>query len=57
MITFQHFDGLIIQGSGSLHGQGQKWWQIGCMQNKVGFAILDSKNVHISGLTSVDSRK
>ncbi|MBA0635791.1 hypothetical protein Godav_022338 [Gossypium davidsonii] len=34
-ITFQHFDGLIIQGSGSLHGQGQKWWQMGCMQNKV----------------------
>ncbi|XP_040952159.1 polygalacturonase [Gossypium hirsutum] len=64
-ITFQHFDGLVIQGSGSLHGQGQKWWQMGCMQNKVlcssqkaaGFAILDSKNVHISGLTSVDSRK
>ncbi|KAG4196719.1 hypothetical protein ERO13_A06G189100v2 [Gossypium hirsutum] len=64
-ITFQHFDGLIIRGTGSLHGQGQKWWQMGCMQNKVlcssqkaaGFAILDSKNVHISGLTSVDSRK
>ncbi|MBA0762529.1 hypothetical protein Gotri_012127, partial [Gossypium trilobum] len=34
-ITFQHFDGLIVQGIGSLHG---KW----------GFAILDSKNVHIS---------
>ncbi|KAH1091392.1 hypothetical protein J1N35_018649 [Gossypium stocksii] len=56
-ITFQHFDGLIIQGTGSLHGQGQKWWQMGCIQNKVGFAILDSKNVHISGLTSVDSQK
>ncbi|MBA0799839.1 hypothetical protein Gohar_010328 [Gossypium harknessii] len=54
-ITFQHFDGLIIQGTGSLHGQGRKWWQMGCIQNKVGFAILDSKNVHISGLTSVDS--
>ncbi|KAK8278860.1 hypothetical protein V6Z11_D09G070900 [Gossypium hirsutum] len=56
-ITFQHFDGLIIQGTGSLHGQGQKWWKMGCIQNKVGFAILDSKNVHISGLTSVNSRK
>ncbi|XP_052490435.1 probable polygalacturonase At1g80170 [Gossypium raimondii] len=56
-ITFQHFDGLIVQGIGSLHGQGQKWWQMGCMHNNVGFAILDSKNVHISGLTSVDSRK
>ncbi|TYH04852.1 hypothetical protein ES288_A08G038300v1 [Gossypium darwinii] len=64
-ITFQHFDGLIIQGTGSLHGQGQKWWQMGCMHNKVlcssqkaaSFAILDSKNVHISGLTSMDSRK
>ncbi|TYI13176.1 hypothetical protein ES332_A08G040200v1 [Gossypium tomentosum] len=64
-INFQHFDGLIIQGTGSLHGQGQKWWQMGCMHNKVlcssqkaaSFAILDSKNVHISGLTSMDSRK
>ncbi|MBA0820286.1 hypothetical protein Gohar_021500, partial [Gossypium harknessii] len=27
-ITFQHFDGLIVQGTGSLHGQGQKWWQM-----------------------------
>ncbi|MBA0795405.1 hypothetical protein Gohar_006269, partial [Gossypium harknessii] len=34
-ITFQHFDGLIVQGTGSLHGQGQKWWQMGCMHNKV----------------------
>ncbi|TYG56184.1 hypothetical protein ES288_D08G043400v1 [Gossypium darwinii] len=34
-ITFQHFDGLIVQGIGSLHGQGQKWWQMGCMHNKV----------------------
>ncbi|KAG8483199.1 hypothetical protein CXB51_022207 [Gossypium anomalum] len=48
---------LTFNGTGSLHGQGQKWWQMGCIQNKVGFAILDSKNVHISGLTSVDSRK
>ncbi|PPD79158.1 hypothetical protein GOBAR_DD23906 [Gossypium barbadense] len=46
-----------MHGTGSLHGQGQKWWKMGCIQNKVGFVILDSKNVHISGLTSMDSRK
>ncbi|KAH1063209.1 hypothetical protein J1N35_028196 [Gossypium stocksii] len=50
-ITFQHFDGLIIQGTGSLHGQGQKWWQMSCIQNK-SVAILDSKNVHFH-ITSI----
>ncbi|KAK8282655.1 hypothetical protein V6Z12_D08G041400 [Gossypium hirsutum] len=44
-ITFQHFDGLIVQGIGSLHGQGQKWWQMGCMHNKV-----RSSSVHASKL-------
>ncbi|GMY19945.1 probable polygalacturonase At3g15720 [Fagus crenata] len=61
-ITFLNFNGLFISGSGTINGQGTNWWGLSCQQNKrgcgkkpTGFVIENSNNVHIDGLTFVDS--
>ncbi|KAK8664277.1 hypothetical protein V6N13_084075 [Hibiscus sabdariffa] len=33
-ISFRKCDGLLIQGSGSINGQGSKWWRISCKNKK-----------------------
>ncbi|KAH1092081.1 hypothetical protein J1N35_019338 [Gossypium stocksii] len=62
-IGFENFDGLHIQGSGTINGQGDKWWKLSCKDNEkscqhrkpTGFMIGHSKNVDIKGLTFEDS--
>ncbi|KAA3456007.1 putative polygalacturonase isoform X1 [Gossypium australe] len=62
-IGFENFDGLHIQGSGTVNGQGDKWWKLSCKDNEkscqhrkpTGFMIGHSKNVDIKGLTFEDS--
>ncbi|MBA0820324.1 hypothetical protein Gohar_028036, partial [Gossypium harknessii] len=54
-IGFENFDGLHIQGSGTINGQGDKWWKLSCKDNEKGFMIGHSKNVDIKGLTFEDS--
>ncbi|KAE8706319.1 hypothetical protein F3Y22_tig00110402pilonHSYRG00149 [Hibiscus syriacus] len=64
-IGFKNFDGLFIQGSGTINGHGSKWWKLSCKdKNKgchfrkpTGFMIANSKNVEIKGLTFEDSPK
>ncbi|MBA0754086.1 hypothetical protein Gogos_019974, partial [Gossypium gossypioides] len=56
-IGFQNFDGLHIQGSGIINGQGDNWWKLSCKDNQKGFMIGHSKNVDIKGLTFEDSPK
>ncbi|KAL4653701.1 hypothetical protein ACB092_01G324400 [Castanea dentata] len=63
-IEFHDFKGLLIRGSGTINGQGTKWWGLKCKQNKrvcgrkpTGFVIGGSNNVHIDGLTFEDSPK
>ncbi|KAA3456006.1 putative polygalacturonase [Gossypium australe] len=64
-IGFQNFDGLHIQGSGTINGQGDNWWKLSCKDNQkscqlrkpTGFMIGHSKNVDIKGLTFEDSPK
>ncbi|WRX21758.1 Glycoside hydrolase [Theobroma cacao] len=63
-ITFEHFDGLSIQGSGTINGQGTNWWTLSCEDNEelcdkkaTGFVIAHSNNVQISELTFEDSPK
>jgi hypothetical protein len=33
-ITLLHFNGLFINGSGTINGQGTNWWGLSCQQNK-----------------------
>ncbi|GMJ04193.1 hypothetical protein like AT1G70500 [Hibiscus trionum] len=62
---FKNLDGLSIQGSGTINGQGSKWWKLYCkdyntgcqLRKPTGFLIANSKNVEISGLTFEDSPK
>ncbi|KAG4128428.1 hypothetical protein ERO13_D09G020500v2 [Gossypium hirsutum] len=62
-IGFENFDGLHIQGPGTINGQGDKWWKLSCKDNEkscqhrkpTGFMIGHSKNVDIKGLTFEDS--
>ncbi|TYH01055.1 hypothetical protein ES288_A09G026900v1 [Gossypium darwinii] len=56
-IGFKNFDGLHIQGSGTINGQGDNWWKLSCKDNQKGFMIGHSKNVDIKGLTFEDSPK
>ncbi|PPD75872.1 hypothetical protein GOBAR_DD27203 [Gossypium barbadense] len=64
-IGFQNFDGLHIQGSGIINGQGGNWWKLSCKDNQkscqlrkpTGFMIGHSKNVDMKGLTFEDSPK
>ncbi|XP_052477101.1 probable polygalacturonase At1g80170 [Gossypium raimondii] len=64
-IGFQNFDGLHIQGSGIINGQGDNWWKLSCKDNQkscqlrkpTGFMIGHSKNVDMKGLTFEDSPK
>ncbi|KAK9278800.1 hypothetical protein L1049_028379 [Liquidambar formosana] len=44
-IHFKHVDGLFVHGSGTIDGQGEKWWHPSAL------AITDSNNVRISGLS------
>ncbi|TYJ17045.1 hypothetical protein E1A91_A09G024500v1 [Gossypium mustelinum] len=56
-IGLVNFDGLHIQGSGTINGQGDNWWKLSCKDNQKGFMIGHSKNVDIKGLTFEDSPK
>ncbi|KAK9030796.1 hypothetical protein V6N11_032208 [Hibiscus sabdariffa] len=64
-ISFRKCDGLLIQGSGSINGQGSKWWRISCKNKKkacpsrkpTGFVIADSNNVEMRGIRFEDSPK
>ncbi|XWS30279.1 hypothetical protein CRYUN_Cryun24cG0103100 [Craigia yunnanensis] len=58
-ITFENFDGLFIQGSGTINGQGKEWWNFSCKndENEEAFVIAHSNNVQISGLTFEDNPK
>ncbi|KAH7845696.1 hypothetical protein Vadar_005008 [Vaccinium darrowii] len=49
-ITFDKLNNLHISGSGTINGEGKKWW--GC---KEGFVILHSNNVYIRDLAFMDS--
>ncbi|KAH7845399.1 hypothetical protein Vadar_001533 [Vaccinium darrowii] len=49
-ITFDKLNNLHISGSGTINGQGKKWW--GC---NGGFVILHSNNVYIRDLAFMDS--
>ena len=33
-ITFENFDGLFIQGSGTINGQGKEWWNFSCKDDE-----------------------
>lgn len=33
-IEFSDFRGLLIRGSGTINGQGKKWWDLECKENK-----------------------
>ncbi|KAG8492434.1 hypothetical protein CXB51_009707 [Gossypium anomalum] len=33
-IGFKNFDGLHIQGSGTINGQGDNWWKLSCKDNQ-----------------------
>ncbi|PSS30440.1 Polygalacturonaseprecursor [Actinidia chinensis var. chinensis] len=62
-IGFVNLNGLYISGSGTINAQGTQWWASFCNHKKqgcgrkkpTGFAILYSKDVHISDLTFMDS--
>ncbi|XP_038999714.1 probable polygalacturonase At3g15720 [Hibiscus syriacus] len=62
-ISFKRFDGLSIQGSGIINGQGSKWWTISCKNKNKNcpsrkptcLVIADSNNVKNNGLTFEDS--
>ncbi|XP_047312868.1 probable polygalacturonase At1g80170 [Impatiens glandulifera] len=64
-IAFDDFTkDLYISGSGTIDGQGSKWWgsycenykhKKSCSHKPKGFVIMNSINVHISGLTFLDS--
>ncbi|XVE68071.1 hypothetical protein DITRI_Ditri09bG0039700 [Diplodiscus trichospermus] len=56
-ISFEHFDNLVIRGSGIINGQGKEWWNLSCEKNEKGFVLEHCKNVKISGLTFEDSPK
>ncbi|KAE8712675.1 hypothetical protein F3Y22_tig00110239pilonHSYRG00405 [Hibiscus syriacus] len=64
-IGFKNFDGLFIQGSGTINGHGSKWWKLSCkdknngcqLRKPTGFMIANSKNVEIKGLTFEESPK
>ncbi|KAL4386074.1 hypothetical protein GQ457_09G006760 [Hibiscus cannabinus] len=56
-ISFRKCDGLLIQGSGTINGQGSKWWRISCKNKKKGFVIADSNNVEMRGIRFEDSPK
>ncbi|KAK4833441.1 hypothetical protein QYF36_005124 [Acer negundo] len=62
-IEFKHFDGLYIQGSGTINGRGRSWWRHSCHNNAckrtvpTGMMISDSNDVHLLALTFEDSPK
>ncbi|XP_057982360.1 probable polygalacturonase At1g80170 [Malania oleifera] len=60
-IEFSHVNGLYVQGSGAIRGQGAPWWHLpcnkqhNCSKKPTAFVISRSDNVHLSQLTFEDS--
>ncbi|XP_052197664.1 probable polygalacturonase At1g80170 isoform X2 [Diospyros lotus] len=61
-IGFSQLDGLYISGSGTINGQGAEWWRSRCKHEEkscptkpTGLVISNSNNLHINGLTFLDS--
>ncbi|CAK9155675.1 unnamed protein product [Ilex paraguariensis] len=48
-IHFEHVDGLRVYGSGTINGQGQKWWDLNALK------ISNSNNVYLTSLTFKDN--
>ncbi|XP_059654375.1 probable polygalacturonase At1g80170 [Cornus florida] len=63
-IHFLDLEGLYISGSGTINGNGDKWWgsycedsHERCKKKPTGFVVEHGNNVHISGLNFKDNPK
>ncbi|CAI9099964.1 OLC1v1036867C1 [Oldenlandia corymbosa var. corymbosa] len=53
--TMVHLKGLNLYGDGSIHGQGQKWWDMEGRKKPAAMQIEDSKDVNVINLNFKDN--
>ncbi|CAI9118830.1 OLC1v1020457C1 [Oldenlandia corymbosa var. corymbosa] len=54
-MLFKDLTGLNLYGDGSIHGQGQKWWEKKGKKKPAAMQIEDSKNVNVANLNFKDN--
>ncbi|CAJ2653288.1 unnamed protein product [Trifolium pratense] len=56
-ITFNHISGLVVNGGGTLNGQGASWWDKNASDRPTALRFLGCDNVKHSSLTHLNSPK